>query len=216
MTLISSLPPFLIDQIIGTASTSYVVIKLWLCGDQNFNEKLSKGVTFIDLKSHPLSACEFPRIVSQLQSLRHLSLSTHQGLRDCYSNWPEVVRTFPNTLESLSLSFEDAGECVWNLDSKDPYHPIRNPAVETTFSRGKSSAIEFETLFPRLRTLTLASLGSSDIVSGELFSAPSIISDLPSSPHQAHLQRYRNFPAFSPSSGHSPPKRPHHMGDYPP
>ena len=53
MQTIADLPPFAIDQIIGHRDTSYVVIKLWLCGFRKLHSKLSEGLTFLELRGHP-------------------------------------------------------------------------------------------------------------------------------------------------------------------
>lgn len=52
MQLVSDLPPYVLDQILGACDSSYVFIKLWLCGDRKLNDKLSMGLTLLDLKCH--------------------------------------------------------------------------------------------------------------------------------------------------------------------
>lgn len=145
MPKISDLPPFVIDQIVGNNDTSYVVIKLWLCGDSNLHNKLATGLTFLDLKLHRLGACLFPKVILQLQALRHFSLKTHSDLVKDSSHWSEIMQSLPSTLESLSLcgTAQDLHACVWSSRV-----PIR-------YARGKSFAIDFEALFPRLHTLKL-------------------------------------------------------------
>ena len=148
MFVISDFPPYVIDQIVGVQDASYVVIKLWLCGNSKLNDKLSKGLTFLDLKCHPLGRCKFPRLISQLVSLRHLAIFSFSNLVETFHDWPKIMRSLPHTLEYLAITSYDFDDCIWN--SVDVDH-----VPETTYTRGKSHAIEFETLFPRLHTLVI-------------------------------------------------------------
>lgn len=102
MQAISDLPPFVIDQILGFRDTSFVVIKLWLCGDKRFNAKLSEGLTYFHLQSHPYAKPKFPRIVSNLRSLRHFSIFAYGSLAPQHK-WPGIVRSWPSSLESLAI-----------------------------------------------------------------------------------------------------------------
>ena len=165
MFVISDFPPSVIDQIVGVQDTSYVVIKLWLCGNLNLNDKLSNGLTCLNLECHPLGDCRFPRLVSQLTSLRHLHIGSQANLVETEYDWPEIMRSLPSTLESLSIASDDAEGCIWNWEHFEDMSYKR----ETTYTRGESHAIEFETLFPRLHTLKLQPSG--DHVSADLIPA---------------------------------------------
>ena len=154
----------MIDQIVGTTDTSFVVIKLWLCGNKRFNDKLSKGITLLDLKSHLYFGGRFPQIISQLHSLCHLSLHTTDDVYKLHGNWPDFVRSFPNTLETLSI-WCDEKAVYWNVNGQ-------GHRIKTAFTRGESHAIEFETLFPRLHTLTLGGISPTRrAYAAELFPA---------------------------------------------
>ena len=134
MHALSAVPGDIINQIVSNRDTSYVVIRLWLCGDKRLNNKLSKCVTLIDLKRHPLSTCSFPRIVFGLPSLRHLSLYSLDELANQAQDWSVMMKSLPNTLESLSIHSAD-----WDHSLMD----------------SSSDAIDLGALFPRLHTLKI-------------------------------------------------------------
>ena len=172
MRLLSDFPPEVIDQIVGATDTSYVVVHLWKCGDRTLNSRLSKGVTLIDLKCHPLANCTVPRMISEFRSLRHLRLYSYGSMVKKERHWRTIFRSWPSTLEYLAIeSYQDFVILFYN-PSSNPFKPI-----STTYARGKSCAIELETLFPRLHTLKLASSGS--IEAGHIF--PDIFPALPAS-----------------------------------
>lgn len=170
MQVISDLPPFVIDQILGSNDVSYLAVKLWLCGDKNLQDKLAKGLTLLELTCHPFGSFLVPQMVTELRALRRFSIFTAD--KDGMSNnsvedWPKLMRSLPNTLESLGVhSYFPFYE---NLDKND------NPIV-TTYPRGASSAIELETLFPRLHTLILT---AREEITSDLFPAlPSSLTHL--------------------------------------
>ena len=165
MTSISDLPPFALDQILGRRDTSYVIIKLWLCGDFKLQSKLATGLTFLELKNHPFGTCLVPAVISHLRSLRHLSLDSPSKLAKDSSDWSEILRSWPNSLESLSIRSTDNWQhCLWQPSA-------------THYTRGVSRAIEFETLFPRLQTLAFPSHNDTR----PHFIAASLFAALPSS-----------------------------------
>lgn len=144
LLILSDFPTDLIDPIIGHSDSSYLVIKLWLCGDKKFNSRIARGLTYLNLKAHRFSSSTFPRLISNLRSLRHLSISSENALQKSPSDWPEVIKSLPSSLKSLSFS------CV-----EDPTHFFKR-AVNTTYLRGESY-VDLNALFPRLDTLVLAS-----------------------------------------------------------
>ena len=112
MHTLSAFPGDIINQIVCNHDTSYVVIRLRLCGDTALNNKLSKCVTLIDLKRHPLSTCSVPRIVFELPSLRHLSLYSEDKLANQAQDWSVMMKSLPNTLESLSIYTADFADSL--------------------------------------------------------------------------------------------------------
>ena len=165
MFVISDFPPYVIDQIVGVQDTSYVVIKLWLCGSFQLNTKLSKGLNYLRLKCHKLGECRFPRLISQLTSLRHLTIHSRGNLAESKHDWPEIMRSLPNRLELLAIVSDDFDYCIWN------YEDVENIPHKRTYTRGKPHVIEFATLFPRLHTLELLSPWGYDPLSSELIPA---------------------------------------------
>ena len=177
MKSLSALPAEIIGLIVDFPDASYIVIQLWQCGDRILNRKLSQGVTLVDLKCHPLANCTVPLVISELQSLRHLSLCSHSYLVNETHCWPPIIRSWSNSLESLSITSRTASTCFNNINSLDP-----TKTITSTYSRGTSSSIELETLFPRLHTLAVASTGKIGFLTPDLFAA------LPSS--LTHLEAY--------------------------
>lgn len=146
MTLFSELPAFTIDQILGHLDSSYLVIKLWLCGSTELNSKLAKGLTFLDLKPHPCLPCRIPLISSKLQALRYFSLSSEASVLAYHPlNMPQLLHSLPKTLEYLNLS-----NLPWNISElASPNHLDASTAT-----------VELATLFPNLRTLKASNLTS--------------------------------------------------------
>lgn len=143
--VLSDLPPFVFDQILGNSDASYLVIRLWLVGDKTLQDKLSRGLTYLDLKRHRFALCHIPHMIARLRSLRHFSHYAETSLRALYLPYclPARLRSLPSTLEYLALN-----DIPFNAD--EAFNRI-----ESTYSRGASVVIELETLFPNLHTLKL-------------------------------------------------------------
>ena len=165
MVSLCDLPPFVIDQVIGTRDTSYVVIKLWLCGNRQLHSKLSTGLTFLELQGHPLGTFCFPKLIKHLQSLRMFSIFCSGPLIRTGESPTSLIESLPPTLERLELFDDDAPKLIWNH------------GIVTQYPRGPSESIDLETLFPRLRTLILCS--EIQFITSDVFPAlPSSLVDL--------------------------------------
>ena len=142
MVSLCDLPPFVIDQVIGTRDTSYVVIKLWLCGNRQHHSKLSTGLTFLELQGHPLGTFCFPKLIKHLRSLRMFSISGNWSLIRKGEPHTSLIESLPPTLEHLTLCPEhDVPKLIWNQ------------VIVTQYPRGPSESIDLEALFPRLKSL---------------------------------------------------------------
>lgn len=163
MVRFSELPASVIGHILGREDISFIVIKFWLCGDKNLNKKLSNGLTFLELGLHPFAACSIPQMVAHLQSLRHLAIYFRPGNGVAkLLQLVALLRVLPSSLEHLALSV-----LPWNIDPNG----VR---ITTNYPRGASRAIELDTLFPQLHTLTI----TADVFP-ELFPAlPSSLTEL--------------------------------------
>lgn len=114
MGSLSVLPPHALDQILGQVACSYLVIRLWLCGDRKFNVKLSKGLSLLALNGHLFSDSPFPRLVFEFHQLRYLTVSSPKRLTRATFRWPEIVKMLPRSLESLTISHnDDVNDLPW-------------------------------------------------------------------------------------------------------
>lgn len=186
MLLLCDLPSFVIDQILRSKDASYLAIKLWLCGNQRLCSKLSQGLTFLELHDHPLGASCFPKMVFKLQALAHLYISSPQSLVRLLHEWQSILRSLPNTLESLTIvgAFDPS-----NLDAECDL-------ITTKYPRGASHAIELDSLFPRLHTLVIP----TGTHSSNLFPAlPSSLTRLDATIHMRYDQGPSHFSRLPPS-----------------
>lgn len=145
MALISDFSSDIIDQIVSTRDTSYATIKLWLCGNKKLNAKLSNGISLIELRGHPFGSCRFPRIVLELRKLRHLSIFSVDSLVENQFEWPKIIRSLPNTLESLAIYSHEDVDCLMNFREEATSRDIRHltPAhrPQPGLSKSKSAMI---------------------------------------------------------------------------
>ena len=170
MLSLGALPPFVLDQIIGTRDTSYVVIKLWLCGNRKLHTKLSEGLTVLELKGHPHGTFCFPKLIKHLRSLRRFAISGGGSLIHDGDSHTSLIKSLPPTLGLLNITAEkDWTKLIWNH------------GMVTQYPRGPSETIDLETLFPRLHTLKMSG-DETQFITSDVFPA------LPSSLVSLHAQ----------------------------
>lgn len=72
--ILSNLPSDILGLILSTPASSFLLLRLWKCGDLLLNAKLSAGVTSVDLRHSPVLDSRFPLLLVELLKLRSLSL----------------------------------------------------------------------------------------------------------------------------------------------
>ena len=143
---LASLPSAVLDLMLGNSSYSFLAVTLWKTGDSRLHQKLSSGLTYVNLKRSAAADDSAPLFLTQLRSLRVLKVSTEHYLSQ--SNLFPVSLLSP-TLRSLKIKASNAFEYVYNIDrDKIEY-------ITTHYKRGPSRFIDLGTLFPQLDTLQL-------------------------------------------------------------
>ena len=157
MLPIVDFPPEVLSQIFGSDSTSYLVIKIWLCGSLKLNEKLSRGLSYLDVAVHRFATCKFPRLVFEFQNLRHFVIRSSNKLLSDPSHWTGIIKSLPKTLVSLTISSLDNDQCLTDFDAVDAFSadtPVTSP-------QGALPALNLASLLPCLQTLTFPFIGET-------------------------------------------------------
>lgn len=115
MHSLASLPSEILDQITHLCSTYKSIVMLWKTGNRLLQRRLSQGCTKVDLPSMVSLECPAPRMLLELQHLRHLTFESHEKLMKSdpkEGGWNHFLSALPRTLESLFISSADAGEAL--------------------------------------------------------------------------------------------------------
>lgn len=122
---LATLPNDILAFILNNPHSSYLVLTLWKCGSSQLNQRLVKSiseVTLVDTKVTSSSA--FPKLLSELQHLRSLTIDRGNGFLDGTSPslFAELSR-LPRGLEKLDICSRDVpGACNETCDGKEtPY-----------------------------------------------------------------------------------------------
>lgn len=105
MTILSSLPADVFDQILGYSDLSYQAINLWQCGDRTLQRKIELGASTITLQSgNPFTNRQLPQMLMNLRNLKELSLHVHDII--LLSPWPivSVIETLLPSLLTLKIN----------------------------------------------------------------------------------------------------------------
>lgn len=155
----SRFPPEILNQILGTYSTSWLVIPLWLCGDRALQRKLAFGLTYVDLHAYDGGASfPFPRLLLQLRALRHLSVECSTFKLSNPTEWLDIIPSLPKSLETLIINAD--GSCPFLNVSRDPGAP---GCITSQYERGSSHWIDLNALFPRLTRLGARTIDANDL-----------------------------------------------------
>lgn len=102
---LAALPSELLDCILGNERSSFLILRLWKCGNKIMNAKLSESITYVSLSHADVSTSRYPRFLPQLRKLRHLALSSNVSLMlDCPQEWNLELAKLPASLEHLELT----------------------------------------------------------------------------------------------------------------
>ena len=162
MLPIVDFPSEVLSQIFGSKYSSYLVIKIWLCGSSTLNKKLSNGLTYLDLALHQFATCRFPRLVFEFYNLRHFAISSSTFLRQSVhrqSDWTHIMKSLPKTLVSLHLDCPDSQHCLSDFEANEENPPALNiasllPCLQTLNIRESIPSDRFAFLPPTLTDLT--------------------------------------------------------------
>ena len=154
---LSTLPSSIIGHILNGTGYSFLVLNLWKCGNRSLNSNLSQGVLEVHLKHpsfHKLRVQEsprslYPRILSNLHSLRSLSIKTKVGLMRSSYDWQLELYKLPATLETLIIHSSDAVTALINFEADSP------GCIITQYPRGHSRFWNISSFWPRLHTLEI-------------------------------------------------------------
>ena len=197
MLNLANFPASILDHIIGNRDSSWVIFKLWICGDRLLNEKLSQGLTYVHLTHRYRQSATFPRLLSKLRNLRYLAIISKIELAEKLEAWPLIMPSLSQSLETLELEVPSTLRCLTNyaLNSEGTVEPITSH-----YARGPSRYIDMDRIFPRLHTLTLA-LGHFILEPIELFAAlPSNLTSLKTHIYLNYAVRDANYMAALPRS----------------
>ena len=153
MEKLSNFPVSILDHIIGNRSSSWLIFKIWLCGDPILNEKLAQGLTYVRLEANGEIYPKFPRLLSKLRGLRYLSIRASKRLKEKPSDWPMIMSSLTGSLETLKLCFPGSLLSLTNFGPDSPTCP--SVPIYTDYERGSCEFIDMGSIFPRLHTLTL-------------------------------------------------------------
>lgn len=160
-------PSEILDNMLSTASKSFLCVRLWKTGDRQLMHRLATSITSLDLL--PTQAeYKFPSMVSQLGALRHFCIATEYiGVLEPL-NGSEMLQILPRTLESLHLHFKlfTVREAYGRRFTPD-FHEIWNFA-------------NLKALFPQLLSLTVDPGWSSSNAITDGVSSTNLITVLPS------------------------------------
>ena len=147
------LPSEILGCILNPLENSFLFLRLWKCGNHILNRKLSLAITSVDLRHSDLVTSQYPRALSELSHLRHLSMISPYTLISNTGSWSIEVDKLSQTLESLFIDSTDQKSYLLNYDPKST---LDCPCyIRTQYARGVSRMIDLGSLFPSLRTLKI-------------------------------------------------------------
>ena len=174
---LSHFPHAIRDLIFNQFCPSYLIIELWKCGDLLLQSRLAHDVVEMHLSCDSILVSRYPRMISQLRSLRRLSLRSPHKLHGNPSTLQKELLMVAGTLESLKLVAPDCHAIFLNFQGS----PLENSSKNSTYydkgaldspsdlsilsagdstssavSRGTCRYIDMETLFPRLKEWILS------------------------------------------------------------
>lgn len=159
MVKLSAFPPEVLNQILGTYSSSWLVIPLWLCGDSVLRRNIASGLTYVHLRGlGTVASFPFPRLLLQLRALRHLAIECHEFRINSPIDWLNIFDNLSGLLQTLIIL--SSNPCPFLNVSRDP---LQVNSIETQFKRGSSRWIDLECRFPNLTRLGVRNIHCDDL-----------------------------------------------------
>jgi hypothetical protein len=136
---LADLPPDLWHHILDE-EISYLVIPLWNIGNKRLQRQLAHGITSVSLMDSTIgSTSRFPRLLSQISSLRSLVIDRSLQSLGPAEILAQDLQTLTSRLEKLELRCAEAEECLLKpidfelhrlLDGEDFFSGLSLDAVE--------------------------------------------------------------------------------------
>lgn len=153
----SFLVPELLDLMLGRPDSSYLVLRLWKCGNRHLQQMLAQGLTYLQLSHVKGMNSEYPRLLSSLKNLRHLSLKAEGKMMKIHMAWKVELPKLSNKLEVLEIQCQDAMFALLDFAPGSSGKEIELLQTDR-YGRGESHLIDVGRLFPRLHTLKVLNL----------------------------------------------------------
>lgn len=152
--MLSQLPPEILGLILDGWHCSYLILRLWKTGNLLLQEKISSGVTDVRFSAHHVLPSKYPRMLSNLRHLRHLSLrSVTFDLFQDPRDWQIELKKLPKTLKSLIIETDDAEYVLRDLRSD--WSTDAHRYVERKVNGITTLNNDLGSIFPQLETLDL-------------------------------------------------------------
>lgn len=128
---LGNIPSEILAHILCRHAASYLVVRLWKCGNRELNSRLAQGITWLDLRGffrnedlhRPL-----PSMVLELRNLRHLGVYTYGRLVAQITDLSPTLEMLPESLESLELGSSDLLPWLASMSLKPSHIPPINLA----------------------------------------------------------------------------------------
>lgn len=121
---LATCPPDIL-RLILSADVSYLIVRLWKCGNRDFNARLALNITEVRLAAFVGLQIKSPPMLHELHKLRSVAISAiHPTMLDL-KLWSQTLGTLPKTLQSLSLLAYDANEVFHENNSMQRVRPLK-------------------------------------------------------------------------------------------
>lgn len=141
-------PPELFD-LLFPPNLSHLALRLYKCNNRLLNTKL-QGITRISLEHVGGVPPKIPGFIAQLHKLHSFRINLWRELAQGHTDWPNVLRKIPSSIESLEMYCSNSYAFIVNDGTLPP----------STFPRSELShqcppLIDVTGVFPNLTTLKL-------------------------------------------------------------
>lgn len=89
--------------LLSSASSSFLILRLWKCGNRALNSKLAAGVTHVHLDQVQALRSPYPRMLSELRQLRCLTLKALSSLMENLEDLVKELHKLPESLQELRI-----------------------------------------------------------------------------------------------------------------